>query len=177
MDRPARGPTSAASDCRVIDDRALSCSRVNLSWTADGEFTGWYVNFAEPPVPTPDGIESMDLVVDMFILPDGSWSWKDREDFDRGIDDGVLEPRLRPVFEAESQRVLAEYTTSQAAFDPAGSTGDRRGTSRQLSCRRHSAPARPPGEVARPPGPGLDDRGQPRRRHRRGHGCRHPPRS
>jgi predicted RNA-binding protein associated with RNAse of E/G family len=98
--------------------RADRCSRVNLSWSADGEFTGWYVNFAVPPVPTPDGIESMDLVLDMFILPDGSWSWKDREDFDRGIAEGVLEPRLRPVFEAESQRVLAEYTTSTGAFDP-----------------------------------------------------------
>jgi hypothetical protein len=54
----------------------------------------------------------------MFILPNGSWSWKDREDFDCGIDDGVLEPRLRPVFEVESRRVLAAYTTSQAAFDP-----------------------------------------------------------
>jgi predicted RNA-binding protein associated with RNAse of E/G family len=99
--------------------RADRCSRVNLSWSANGEFTGWYVNFAAPPVPTPDGIESMDLVLDMFVLPDGSWSWKDREDFDRAVDDGVLEPHLPALFETEAQRVLTEHAAGQAAFDPA----------------------------------------------------------
>jgi hypothetical protein len=68
---------------------------------------------------TPDGIESMDLVLDMFVLPDGSWSWKDREDFDRAVDDGVLEPHLPALFETEAQRVLTEHAAGQAAFDPA----------------------------------------------------------
>jgi len=94
-------------------------SRVNLAWSAAGEFAGWYVNFAVPPVPTSDGIESMDLVLDLFILPDGSWLWKDREDFERAVDDGVLEAHLPALFETEAQRVLTEHAAGQGALDPA----------------------------------------------------------
>lgn len=94
------------------------CSRVNLSWDEAGVLTGWYVNFAVPPVPTPDGIESMDLVLDLFVFPDGSWAWKDRDDFERAVDDGVLEPELPALFETEAQRVLAEHAAGQGAFNP-----------------------------------------------------------
>ncbi len=94
------------------------CSRVNLSWSEAGDFTGWYVNFTVPPVPTADGIESMDLVLDLFVFPDGSWTWKDRDDFERAVADGVLESRLPSLFETEAERVLAEHATGQGAFDP-----------------------------------------------------------
>ncbi len=94
------------------------CSRVNLSWDESGDFTGWYVNFAAPPVSTADGIESMDLVLDLFVFPDGSWSWKDREDFERAVDNGVLDARLPSLFEAEAERVLADHAAARDAFDP-----------------------------------------------------------
>lgn len=98
--------------------RAGRWSRVNLSWGADGTFAGWYVNFAVPPVPTADGIESMDLVLDLFIHADGSWAWKDREDFEQALNNGVLESPLLAQFENEAERVLAEHARAESAFEP-----------------------------------------------------------
>jgi hypothetical protein len=68
-----------------------SHARVNLGWTSDGTFTGWYVNLERPVTVHDDGLETMDLVLDLHIAPDGRWQWKDREHFDEAVRRGVLE--------------------------------------------------------------------------------------
>jgi hypothetical protein len=94
-------------------------SRVNLGWEpGTGRFLGWYVNFQLPPEPTEDGLATMDLVLDIWVDPDGSWRWKDRDDFDRAIADGIHQERIRAELDAETQRVLAELDQRTAAFDP-----------------------------------------------------------
>ena len=55
--------------------------------------------------------------LDLFVFPDGSWVWKDRDDFERAVGDGVLEPHLPALFETEAQRVLIEHAAGQGAFD------------------------------------------------------------
>ena len=46
-----------------------------------GTFTGWYVNFELPFVRTPLGFDTRDLALDLVVAPDGTWAWKDEEEF------------------------------------------------------------------------------------------------
>lgn len=96
-------------------------SRVNLAWdpNQDEEFLGWYVNFELPPVGTDAGLSGKDLVLDLFVYADGSWAWKDAEEFDRALSDGLFAPSLRHVLEAEAERVLDDHAHRRGGFDPA----------------------------------------------------------
>ena len=98
-------------------------SRVDLGWAADGEFLGWYVNFELPPAPAltlsaVPVLTTMDLVLDRYVHPDGSTEWKDRDEFDRAVDDGLLDASLRPVLAAEADAVAADQVAARGAFDP-----------------------------------------------------------
>lgn len=94
-------------------------SRVSLGWdSADGQFLGWYVNFERPARAGRDGIVSKDLVLDLYVNADGSWDWKDRDDFDEAIAQGVLEPELDAVLAAEARHVLRDLHDHLGAFDP-----------------------------------------------------------
>jgi len=94
-------------------------SRVSLGWDpADGQFLGWYVNFERPARATRDGIVSKDLVLDLYVNADGSWDWKDRDDFDEVIAQGVLDPELDAVLAGEARQVIRELDERRGAFDP-----------------------------------------------------------
>lgn len=95
-----------------------SYARVNLGWTADGTFTGWYVNLERPITTHEHGLETMDLVLDLHIAPDGSWRWKDREDYDETVRRGLLDAELLPVLEADARRVLDQHQRGDGPFAP-----------------------------------------------------------
>lgn len=107
-------------------------SRTNLGWAPGTHgFLGWYVNFERPPIPTPSGIASKDLVLDLWVDADRTWHWKDRDDYARALDDGILDPAIRGAIDEEASRVLREldartgpFTESWCSFvpDPAWST-------------------------------------------------------
>ena len=48
----------------------------------DDHLKGWYCNIAEPAVFGTDTIEQVDLALDVWINPDGSYRVLDREEFD-----------------------------------------------------------------------------------------------
>ena len=92
-------------------------SRVNLGWDpSTGQFRGWYINFERPTAVTPSGTATMDLVVDIWVNPDRSWHWKDREDFLEPLNDHTLDPEIRDRVEAETVEVLRELAASSGPF-------------------------------------------------------------
>lgn len=93
-------------------------ARVILGWKDDHEFRGWYVNFELPVKATESGVWGKDLVLDLMIFPDGSWSWKDSEEFDRALDDGIFAPELKSILVEESDRVLEDHSRRRGPFDP-----------------------------------------------------------
>jgi len=94
-------------------------ARINLGWDpSDGRFMGWYVNFEMPAIETPDGLQTIDLVLDIYVNADRSWHWKDEDDFDLAIDAGVISNDLRQVFRDEAHRVLKELDQQQGPFVP-----------------------------------------------------------
>jgi protein associated with RNAse G/E len=94
-----------------------SWARVSLGWEADGMFMGWYVNFERPVTATPDGLQTMDLVLDMIVRPDRTWDWKDRTEFDEAVRRGVLDAGLLETLETEAEGVLARMRSRTGPFD------------------------------------------------------------
>ena len=92
-------------------------SRINLGWDgATGAFRGWYVNFELPAEATTTGICSMDLVIDIWVNPDRTWQWKDRDDYHRALDDHILDPAVRRPIETETALVLDELDSASGPF-------------------------------------------------------------
>ena len=97
--------------------RAQRWSRVAPVWSATGAFLHWYVNFQLPPTRVADGFETMDLVLDLVVAPDGTWREKDREDFDAAVERGILEPSVVAAVATEAELVLAELAARTGGFD------------------------------------------------------------
>ncbi|GAB3930091.1 hypothetical protein GCM10011575_28790 [Microlunatus endophyticus] len=91
--------------------------RINLGFDPhDGHFLGWYVDFQIPVQPTPEGLVTKDLVLDLWINPDHSWNWKDEADYETAISQGLVDASTRPHLQREAERVLAELGRSKAPF-------------------------------------------------------------
>lgn len=74
------------------------------------KFAGWHVNLQRPLRPTALGWDTEDLVVDIEVAPNGSWSIEDRADFERAVEDGHIDgvtrdAVLRGIDEALSRLV------------------------------------------------------------------------
>ena len=78
-----------------------------VSWLPSGEQWGWYVNLQRPFRRTELGFETMDLVLDLIVDPDGSWRWKDEDELATWVARGVFEPELAERIRAEGESVLA----------------------------------------------------------------------
>lgn len=92
-------------------------ARVNLGWdAATGAFLGWYVNFELPPVATPTGLASKDLVLDMWVDPDRKWRWKDADDFRCALHDHILDPGVEAPIHAEAEVLLDEISSGTGPF-------------------------------------------------------------
>jgi predicted RNA-binding protein associated with RNAse of E/G family len=65
------------------------------------------VQLQRPIVETPAGIETMDHALDIFVATDGTWQWKDEDDFCEAQALGVLSPGEAAEVRAEGERVIA----------------------------------------------------------------------
>lgn len=75
-----------------------------LSWDETGKHLGWYVNFQEPFRRTEIGFQTMDLMLDLVVQPDGAWVVKDEGEFDELVSRTLIDA-------ATEQRVRQEVTT------------------------------------------------------------------
>jgi hypothetical protein len=80
-----------------------------LFWADDWTFRGWYVQLQKPIVETPSGIETMDHALDIVVAPNGTWRWKDEDDFAEAQALGVLTPEEAAAVRAEGERVVAAH--------------------------------------------------------------------
>jgi uncharacterized protein len=83
---------------------------IELFWDGDtDEFAFWYVNIQEPVRRTTLGFDTDDLVLDLWIEPDGSWRWKDEDELDEAVRLGRFEAVEAAEIRAEGERVLAAW--------------------------------------------------------------------
>lgn len=88
-----------------------------VSWRPDGSHLGWYVNLEMPMRRTPIGFEAMDLMLDVVVEPDLSWSWKDRDEFDEIVARGIFEPSIARRVSDEAVAVIDDIERRRPPFD------------------------------------------------------------
>ena len=67
------------------------------------EFLYYYINFQVPFQRSHCGIDTLDLDLDLIIHPDFSYEWKDVDDYQKAIENGIIFPKwIQGIEEAKS---------------------------------------------------------------------------
>jgi predicted RNA-binding protein associated with RNAse of E/G family len=83
-------------------------------------FKYWYVDFEKAPMRTRSGIDTRDLFLDLVVLPDFSYRWKDEEEYDRALKLGLLSDHERREVEsarAEALESIQAHTLMRGHWD------------------------------------------------------------
>ena len=75
-------------------------------WDEEWNFVCWYVQLHTPVVETKGGFELTDQALDVLVNPDGSWRWKDEDDFAEARALGIFTPEEAAAVRAEGERVV-----------------------------------------------------------------------
>lgn len=86
---------------------------------ADHEFLAWYINLEAPFVRTPIGFDTTDNSLDLVVLPDFSWHWKDEHLTQRWIDMGAFTREETDQFFVDGRAVIADVEARRFPFDGA----------------------------------------------------------
>jgi len=76
-------------------------------------FHGWYVNLQEPFRRTPEGYETQDLELDIWVPADGQWQWKDDELLEQRVREGRFTAAQVEATRAEGRRIVRELDAGQ----------------------------------------------------------------
>ena len=91
---------------------------VRLFWPeSNKEFSSYYVNFQLPFKRNPCGFDTRDLELDLDIDPDLNVYWKDRDDYQKAIDHGLISPEWVRAIEADISGILEKLEKRQYPFD------------------------------------------------------------
>ncbi|MQY13462.1 hypothetical protein SRB5_36100 [Streptomyces sp. RB5] len=79
-----------------------------LFWEQGWRFKNFYVNLEEPLTRWAGGVDSQDHFLDIAVLPDRSWSWRDEDEFEEAQRAGLMPPgQAREVRAAGAAAVAA----------------------------------------------------------------------
>lgn len=60
----------------------------------------------------------MDLVLDLWVNPNRTWAWKDRDDYNELLSDYTLDESIVNAIEDETEAILAELDNEAGPFAP-----------------------------------------------------------
>ncbi|MGW5669782.1 DUF402 domain-containing protein [Micromonospora sp. NPDC003776] len=84
----------------------------------EGNFAGWYVNLEKPYVRRHNGVETIDLVLDIVVTPQRQWKWKDADEFDRRIGHPLyFDSAAADAIRAEGERLTKLIEAGDCPFD------------------------------------------------------------
>ena len=89
---------------------------VHMFWRDDGRFWGWYVNLQEPMRIRPDGFETLDHALDVWIEPDAEPVLKDEDHLRQCQRLGIVSPEEAAAIRA----VAADVCRRRARLVPTG---------------------------------------------------------
>lgn len=82
-----------------------------------GKRNAWYIDFIRPCRRTPDGIDTLDLLVDLVVTPDlSAFRWKDEDEYAQGRRLGLITDALHRRVEAARQHVMSLVESRQGPF-------------------------------------------------------------
>jgi hypothetical protein len=89
--------------------RPGDCHTVELFWDLDGRFVAWYVNLQAPLAVRGNRFDTTDWALDIVVDPDGTWHWKDEDEFEEAIELGVFaDAGSAAAVRREGERVIAD---------------------------------------------------------------------
>ena len=87
-------------------------------WHHDsGEFACWYVDLKRPHVRTPVGFDTYDLDLDIVVLPDRSWKWKDEKEFALRRDAGFITAEEADAIAHAAKSTISLIESGAPPFD------------------------------------------------------------
>lgn len=87
-------------------------------WTASSnQFLRYYINFQTPFTRSPSGIDTRDLELDLIVNPGLSYEWKDQNEFQKGIQSGVILPEWIHEIESAKGEIFDKLMKRQYPFD------------------------------------------------------------
>jgi predicted RNA-binding protein associated with RNAse of E/G family len=90
----------------------------NLFWDdASNEFLCYYINFQLPCQRTQYGIDTLDLDLDLIIHPDWTFEWKDIDDYEKGIEAGIILPEWVAEIESAKSEVFGKLAGHEYPLD------------------------------------------------------------
>jgi protein associated with RNAse G/E len=89
-----------------------------LFWNHEtNRFLYYYINFQLPFQRGHCAINTLDLDLDIIVHPDLSYEWKDIDDYEKGIETGVILPAWVDEIEAAKTKILNKLEKRQYPFD------------------------------------------------------------
>lgn len=91
-----------------------------LSWRREaGErlFHGYYINVEEPFRRTSIGVDTNDHTLDVVVLPDLTWAWKDEDQLAERAANGVYVPEFASRIRATAEQALELLEARRSPFD------------------------------------------------------------
>jgi hypothetical protein len=76
-----------------------------LFWDDRGSFRNWYVNLERPHVWHRDGCDTRDELLDLVCDEPRRWRWKDEDELDIAVQEGVMTTERAVEVRAEGERV------------------------------------------------------------------------
>ena len=80
-------------------------------------FLCYYINFQLPFRPSPIGFDTLDLELDLIIEPDFAWRWKDVENYQQGVDCGIIRNEWIDEIEKAKKEVFSNLERRRYPFD------------------------------------------------------------
>ncbi len=91
---------------------------VGIFWEGiNHQFIGWYVNLQDPLVRFSAGFDTVDHVLDLKVAPDGSWHWKDEDEFADAQRVGRFTADEASAIRAEGEAVISAIEQRACPFD------------------------------------------------------------
>jgi hypothetical protein len=86
------------------------------SWRPDESHWGWYVNLQRPFTRTALGFETMDLALDVVIETDGTWRWKDEDEFELFVERSIFDDETASRAREDGLRVARRAERREPPF-------------------------------------------------------------
>lgn len=92
---------------------------VLLLWTGGFvEFIRWYINLEDPLTRSSVGFDYLDQLLDIEIASDLSvWNWKDEDELEDAVANGMITPQKADLIRAEGIRVVEALNERVSPFD------------------------------------------------------------
>jgi hypothetical protein len=117
-DRPWRLELRSRGDRGILSFAWPDTPYSVLLWTGEDDRRVWYVNLQDPLRRTPLGFDTVDHALDVVIELDGSsWRWKDEEELEGAVRDGLFTSAQAADFRAWGERAVDRILSNDPPFD------------------------------------------------------------